>query len=82
MTLFAPNELIIDDSNYLQHVDVNVVEGKLFGKGYVERDYSLFPVGSIRGIEAFSIPLIPRNEWSSRIKDFNLFIFCSNVKSI
>ncbi len=40
-----------------------------FGRGYIPRNYSRSPVGSIPGIKKFDIPLIPRNEWSSRIKD-------------
>ena len=64
-----PGELVIDDSNYLEHVEQAAVDGKLFAKGYVPRDYSLNPVGSYEGVAPFNIELIPRSEWSSRIKD-------------
>jgi hypothetical protein len=63
-----PGELVIDDDNYEQYIDATI-DGNLMGKGYVERDYSRDPVGSYEGVSEFNIPLIPRNEWSSRIKD-------------
>jgi len=63
-----PGELVIDDANYLEHVEATV-DGNTMGRGYVPRDYSRNPVGSYAGIKKFDIDLIPRNEWSSRIKD-------------
>lgn len=63
-----PGELVIDDNNYLEHVEA-VIDGKTMARGYVERDYSKNPVGSYRGVEPFKLSLIPRAEWSSRIKD-------------
>lgn len=63
-----PGELVIDDSNWLEHVEARV-DGNLMGRGYVPRDYTRNPVGSYAGVKPFDLPLIPRNEWSSRIKD-------------
>jgi len=66
--MIRPGELVIDDSNYLEHVEA-VVDGHTMGRGYVERDYSINPVGSYRGVEPFKLAVIPRSEWPSRIKD-------------
>ena len=63
-----PGELVIDDRNWLEHVEARV-DGNLMGRGYVPRDYTRNPVGSYAGVKPFDIPLITRNEWSSRIKD-------------
>jgi hypothetical protein len=61
-----PDELVIDDANYLEHCSENDNEHTF---GLVPRDYDRHPVGSVAGVEPFNIPLIPRNEWSSRIRD-------------
>lgn len=59
-------ELIIHDGNYLDHMDV-VVDGERKAKGGVPRDYSVQPK------ERFDSPsqlvVIPRSEWSARIKE-------------
>lgn len=55
-----PNEILIDD-------DTPVIEPIGASKGYVPRDYSVYPV------EMFAPPseivLIPKSEWSARIKE-------------
>lgn len=66
MSDIKPEEVVIDDGNYEEFLQPNKPD---VGFGLVPRDYSKIPVGSIRGVEKFSMPLIPRNEWSSRIKD-------------
>lgn len=66
MSDIQPHEIVIDDDNYEQFLPENMPQ---FGFGLVPRDYSRIPVGSIEGIKKFDIPLIPRNEWSSRIRD-------------
>jgi hypothetical protein len=63
-----PGELVIDDDNFDKFIDVSV-DGNAMGRGYVERDYSRNPVGSYEGVEPFKLAVIPRAEWSSRIKD-------------
>lgn len=66
MSLFYPGEVIIDDTNFSQFLPT---ENPEFGFGLVPRDYGAVPVGSIDGISKFDMPLIPMEEWSSRIKD-------------
>ena len=68
--MIDPREnLVIDDDNYLEHVVDVVVDGERKGFGMTPRNYGLHPVGSYAGIERFNMDLIPRSEWSSRIKD-------------
>jgi hypothetical protein len=64
-----PGELVIDDSNFAEHVEANQANGQAFGRGYVPRDYGRNPVGSYAGVVPFNMSLIPRNEWASRIRD-------------
>lgn len=62
-------ELLIDDDNYLDHVET-VIEGERMSKGCVPRDYGTHPVGYLAcAPAAVDMPLIPRSEWSDRIKD-------------
>lgn len=62
-----PNEILIDDSTPDDGLLNPVVDGEPKGRGYVDRDYALYPV------EMFDppgdMPLIPRSEWSARIKE-------------
>lgn len=65
------NEFVIDDNNYLEHTKA-VVDGETVSYGLVPRNYGTHPVGSIVGVPSWDpkeIKLIPRSEWSSRIKD-------------
>lgn len=62
--MLRPNELVIDDSNYLLQCGP-VVDGKAVRRGAVPRDFSVQP----RPMEAVQFPLIPRSEWSARIKE-------------
>lgn len=64
------NEVVIDDSNFMWHMDP-VVDGIPVSKGLIPRDYSKYPVGYLNcapGMHAVDFPLIPRSEWSDRIK--------------
>jgi hypothetical protein len=62
-------DLIIDDDNWQEHV-VSFVNGEEMGTGLVERDYSKQPLGGAEGeYSAVDIPLIPKSEWSARIKE-------------
>lgn len=59
---------LIDDSTPPDDLfDVQDGEGNVYGRGYVERDYSLYPE------EMFAPPsemkLIPRSEWAARISE-------------
>jgi hypothetical protein len=62
----TPADVIIDDSTYRRHI-APVIDGEVKGHGLVPRDYSVFPP------EMFAPPadlqLIPRSEWSARIKE-------------
>ena len=63
-----PSELVIDDRNWLEHVEARV-DGDLMGRGYVPRDYTRNPVGSYEGVKPFDIDLIKRVDWPSMIED-------------
>lgn len=63
--MIRPNELIIDDSNYLDHIQT-VVDGKLKINNTVPRVYDTQP-NELRSLP--DLPLIPRSEWSERIKE-------------
>jgi hypothetical protein len=60
-----PNEFVIDDSNYGTHIET-MVNGVFMRRGGVPRKYD-HPVSEYRGLP--DLPLIPKSEWSDRIKD-------------
>lgn len=61
-------ELIIDDDNWRQFADYSV-DGHMMSKGLVERNYTQHPVGTYAAAWDPKVPLIPRSEWSDRIKE-------------
>jgi hypothetical protein len=64
-------EFIIDDDNahlYAPKQDV-VIEGDKKSRGYVPRDWSKEPFGSLEYAASFDLPLIPRSEWTDRIAE-------------
>lgn len=63
------SDFVIDDSNWQDHVQPVEIDGEVKGFGAVRRDYSRNPLGYAKGIEPFNIPLIPWDEFPSRIKD-------------
>lgn len=65
-----PGELIIDDFNYMAVVDP-VVDGEVKSRGLIPRDYNSHPPGCYGSAAAVEIPLIPKSEWSDRIKEGN-----------
>ena len=63
-----PNEVVIHDGNYQQFLaprDPNA-QGT---HGLKPRDYAKHPVGAYPWATAVDFPLIPRSEWSARIKE-------------
>jgi hypothetical protein len=60
-----PQELIIGDHNWQQHLQPPPGQGM----GLVPRDYSRFPRGHYAGVAAVDVPLIDKGEYSSRIAD-------------
>lgn len=60
-------EIVINDLNWRNYVGDAVVDGKLKARGYVPRDYRKCPVGFMRHVKAFDLPLIPESEWESRL---------------
>lgn len=62
-----PTDFLIDDDTPDDGLLNPVVDGEPKGRGYVERDYALYPA------EMFDPPsgmsLIPRSEWPARIKE-------------
>jgi hypothetical protein len=69
--MLRSGELIIHDGNANEFLSP-VVAGERVMTGLVPRDYSANPVGCYAGespFDAVSMPLIPRSEWSDRIKE-------------
>jgi len=64
-----PGEHIIDDGNYHKHIDP-LVDGQRVHRGCVPRDFNALPPGCYRGtMTDVPMALIPRSEWSARIKE-------------
>lgn len=73
MSLY-PNELVIHDGNaHLYAAKQHIGEDGLpRSKGLIPRNYQTHPVGcyaSIKPYSAINFPLIPRAEWSQRLRD-------------
>jgi hypothetical protein len=77
--------IIINDENAHEHIDATV-NGDKMSKGLIPRDFSKYPVGFYRAAPAwdfFDMPLIPRSEWSARIKEGNeTKSFLSHIRRI
>ncbi len=60
------NELVIDDGNWWKHAQDVAIDGEFKSRGLVPRDYATtyYPKAM-----ALDLPLIPRSEWSARIKE-------------
>lgn len=63
--------IIIDDDNYRQHIGDTIVDGRLMSRGLVPRNLKTHPIGCYASAPAWdkNVPLIPRSEWSARIKE-------------
>jgi hypothetical protein len=69
MMAINPNELVINDDNFQRYLDPTV-NGEKVARGLIPRNYALNPVGSGTGaVAGLTMPLIPRSEWSARIKE-------------
>jgi hypothetical protein len=66
-----PGEILINDDTPQYMLGDAVVGGEHKARGLVPRDYSTHPQGCYAPIPAWSVdmPLIPRSEWSDRIKE-------------
>lgn len=42
-----------------------------YAKGLIPRDFNVQPYGGVRGVAAFSLPIIPQSEWVDRMKSLN-----------
>lgn len=62
-------ELTIGDHNWQAFVQDPVVSGQQKRRGLIPRDYQAYPPGYSPRARAFDMPLIPRSEWSERIKE-------------
>jgi hypothetical protein len=70
--MLRETDLIIDDSNWEQYAADVIVDGHRMSRGCVPRDLQANPIGSLQGVASVrpqDLPLIPREEWSSRIRD-------------
>ncbi len=67
MALLYAGEHIINDSNFRDHIPGGShAAGQSFGA--IPRDYKVNPPGCYGTPTAVTIPLVPRSEWSARIK--------------
>lgn len=64
-----PNELIIHEGNYQSVLDGSAPDGHNRAKGLIPRNFSTHPHGSIPQAPGFSMPTIPREEWSKMIAE-------------
>jgi hypothetical protein len=62
----SATEIVIDDSNFQQHVDMLLKLNPDGLAGRVKRDYKAAPLGST-AMKSFPIPAIDRSEWTQRI---------------
>jgi hypothetical protein len=72
--MLYPDEVLIHDGNAHEYAHRDpVVDGERKSRGLVPRNYEANPVGYLGKIcppfHAVDLPLIPRSEWSQRIKD-------------
>jgi len=61
-----PNEIVIDDDNYGTHIDT-MIDGIYQRTGCIPREKSKEMPTTMRALP--DLPLIPRSEWSDRIKE-------------
>lgn len=70
--MMRANEIVINDANFREFCDPDyTVDGQKKSRGLVPRDYNRYPVGCYGAaipLRAVDMPLIPRSEWSDRIK--------------
>ncbi len=62
--------LVIDDDNFMDFVGPEGYDGR--AKGLIPRDYTANPVGYYKSTKPYDptdLPLLPREEWSERIKE-------------
>lgn len=65
-----PHEVLIDDGNAAARAPINpVINGERKLMGYVPRDRSKVPEGSMPFSRSFDLPKIPRSEWPERIEE-------------
>lgn len=62
-------ELIIHDGNWTQFAVDPVVDGERKARGLIPRDYQKYPQGHYASAPSFNLPLIPKSEYSARIKE-------------
>lgn len=65
--MLRPTDYVIDDYAPEATGKSIVVNGEVKGRGYVERDYNLYPEEMFDAPS--EIPLIPQGEWTERIRD-------------
>ena len=63
-----PGEIVIDDSNFRDFINP-IVDGEVKMCATLPRDYQKTPYGSVLCAPAATIPVIPKSEWSARIKE-------------
>lgn len=67
---FLPTgELHIHDGNWQRFVEPPRINGRRMAKGLIPRDYTTTHYkGAVPGLEGLNIPLVPKGEWSDRIR--------------
>ena len=67
--MLRPGEIVIHDGNAHEHQEYVSPDGLRSSKGLIERDYSTHPQGCYAAAPPAEIAVIPRSEWSARIKE-------------
>lgn len=70
MATFAPHIPIIDDSNWQQYAQDQVVDGEVKSRGLIPRDWKAKPQGCFAFAPPFpSDRIIPESEWEGRFQE-------------
>lgn len=68
--MLRTTDLVIDDSNWQQHIDPTI-NGEKKARGCIPRNYDKIPQGFYTAAPAIDFPLIPRDEWPERIRELS-----------
>jgi hypothetical protein len=69
---FSSQTPVITEANFQQFVDEAETDPAK-GRGHRPRSYDKVPFGSLADADPFTIPLIPRNEWTDRIREMESY---------
>lgn len=62
-----PDEIIINEANWHLFVNDEIIDGERKTRGLIPRNFQTHPVGCYMYAKPFDLPLIPQEEWQSRL---------------